>query len=71
MSEIKCDCCDNIAKYVFIECDDEKHFCEECAISHFGLYKMNHVKCDYCSKPCLEIHMKKIIIIISVQLNVL
>lgn len=54
MSEIKCDCCSNNAKYIFTECDDERHYCEECAISHFGLYKMDHIKCDHCGKPCLE-----------------
>lgn len=53
-TSMKCDCCDNVAEYIFTECGDEKHFCESCAVSYFGLYKMGHVKCDYCGKPCLE-----------------
>lgn len=28
----KCDTCSNDAEYVFTECEDEKHFCEKCAI---------------------------------------
>ncbi len=50
----KCDTCSNDAEYVFTECEDEKHFCEKCAISHFSLYPMQHCKCNHCGKPCVE-----------------
>ena len=51
---VKCDCCGNIAEYIFTECDDEKHLCEKCAKSHFSLYPMQHYECDHCCKQCIE-----------------
>ena len=51
---VKCDCCGNIAEYIFTECSDEMHLCEKCAISHFSLYPMQHCECEQCGKSCIE-----------------
>lgn len=53
MNNMKCDHCENKAEYT-IKDDYDIHLCKECAVSYFGLYPMQHYKCEQCGKPCVE-----------------